>query len=43
MLTDRATVRWGTESLDTVAAVKEGMAAIEVPLLIIHGEADPLN
>jgi alpha-beta hydrolase superfamily lysophospholipase len=43
MLTDRATVRWGTESLDTVAAVKPRLSAIEVPLLIVHGEADPLN
>ena len=43
MLTDRATVRWGTESLDTVAAVKQRMATIDLPLLIIHGEADPLN
>ena len=43
MLTDRATVRWGTESLDAVADVKARMAEIDLPLLIIHGEADPLN
>jgi len=43
MLTDRATVRWGTESLHTVAAVESHLSAIDLPLLIVHGEADPLN
>jgi len=36
-------VRWGTESLDTVRRVKEGMSRIDVPLLVLHGEADRLN
>ena len=43
MLTSRATVRWGAESLATVRRVKEGMAAIDLPLLVLHGGADPLN
>jgi alpha-beta hydrolase superfamily lysophospholipase len=43
LLTDRATVRWGTESLDAVTAVEPRLSAIDLPLLVIHGEADPLN
>jgi alpha-beta hydrolase superfamily lysophospholipase len=43
MLTSRATVRWGAESLATVRRVTEGMAAIDLPLLVLHGGADPLN
>ncbi len=43
MVTGRATVRWGTESLDTVNRVREGMDRIETPLLVLHGESDPLN
>ena len=43
MLTSRATVRWGAESLATVRRVKEDMAAIDLPLLVLHGGADPLN
>jgi alpha-beta hydrolase superfamily lysophospholipase len=43
LVTSRATVRWGTESLDTVRRIKAGMSRIDVPLLVLHGEADPLN
>jgi len=43
LVAPKATVRWGTESLDTVRRVKEGMCAIDVPILVLHGEADPLN
>jgi len=43
LLTSRATVRWGAESLATVRHVNEGMAAIDLPLLVLHGGADPLN
>lgn len=43
LVTGRATVRWGTESLDTVARVKKGLGRIEIPLLVVHGESDPLN
>lgn len=43
LVTSRATARWGAESLDTVARIKEGMASIDIPLLVLHGEADQLN
>lgn len=43
LVTSRATVRWGTESLDTVRRVRAAMGAIDTPLLIVHGEADRLN
>jgi len=43
MVTGRATVRWGTESLDAVTRVKEGMGQICLPLLVLHGQDDPLN
>jgi alpha-beta hydrolase superfamily lysophospholipase len=36
-------VRWGAESLAAVERIAAGMAAIEVPLLVLHGGADPLN
>jgi alpha-beta hydrolase superfamily lysophospholipase len=43
LVSSRATVRWGTESLDTVRRIKAGMSRIDVPLLVLHGEADRLN
>jgi alpha-beta hydrolase superfamily lysophospholipase len=43
LVTSKATVRWGTESLDTVQRVTEGLSRIDIPLLVIHGEADQLN
>jgi len=43
LLTGRATVRWGAESLKTVERVKASMHQVELPLLVIHGEVDPLN
>jgi len=43
LVTGKATVRWGTESLDTVERIKGGMAGIDLPLLVVHGEDDPLN
>jgi len=43
LLTGRATVRWGAESLDTVDRVKAGMHQVDLPLLILHGAEDPLN
>ncbi len=42
-LTSRATVRWGAESLAAVERIAAGMAAIDLPLLVLHGGADPLN
>jgi alpha-beta hydrolase superfamily lysophospholipase len=43
LVTRRATVRWGAESLAAVERVKAGSTRIDVPLLVIHGEADSLN
>jgi alpha-beta hydrolase superfamily lysophospholipase len=43
LVTSCATARWGTESLDAVERVKEGMSRIDVPLLVLHGEDDRLN
>jgi len=42
-LTSRATVRWGAESLAAVERITADMATIGVPLLVLHGGADPLN
>jgi len=39
----RATVRWGTEMPDAVDRVKAGFTSIDLPALVVHGEADPLN
>jgi alpha-beta hydrolase superfamily lysophospholipase len=38
-----ATTRWGTEGLKTVAWVKTRAAEIHLPILVIHGGADPIN
>ncbi len=38
----RATARFGAESLDAIASVKERAARLAVPILILHGEADRL-
>ncbi len=43
LVTGRATVRWGTESLATVSGIKDGMGTIDLPMLVIHGAEDPLN
>ncbi len=43
LVTSRATLRWGAESLAAVRRIKEGMAGIDVPLLVLHGEADRLS
>lgn len=43
MMTSRATVRWGAESIRTVERIKQGLRDIGVPLLVVHGGADPLN
>ncbi len=36
-------MRWGAESLATVRRVNEDMATIDLPLLVLHGGADPFN
>ncbi len=43
MVTHVASVRWGTEALAAVARVKSKIAAIRLPVLLIHGGADRLN
>ena len=39
----KVSARWGTESLATLASVKNQARNINIPLLMIHGEADRLN
>jgi len=43
LIEPKATMRWGTESLDTVERIKQGMGTIDLPILVVHGGADPLN
>jgi alpha-beta hydrolase superfamily lysophospholipase len=43
LVSHRVTIRWGTESLDTVAWVKAHASEICLPILLVHGEADQLN
>lgn len=38
-----ATVRWGTECLVTIAAVRRNIAQLQVPILLVHGSADKVN
>jgi alpha-beta hydrolase superfamily lysophospholipase len=38
-----ASVRWGTESLATIAWVKAHVSETTLPILLVHGEADRLN
>jgi alpha-beta hydrolase superfamily lysophospholipase len=39
----RVSVRWGTESLSALNLVKMQVGNINIPILMIHGEADRLN
>ena len=39
----RFSARWGTESLAALARVRTLAAAVNIPVLFIHGEADRLN
>lgn len=39
----RATVRWGAEGLRAIERVKTGAQRIREPLLILHGEEDPIS
>ncbi|MFN2601616.1 MAG: lysophospholipase [Gemmatimonadaceae bacterium] len=38
-----ATARWGTETLEAIDRVKKRMSEIGIPILILHGEEDPVN
>jgi alpha-beta hydrolase superfamily lysophospholipase len=39
----RASMRWGAEILRTMAGTAARAAEFPVPLLLLHGEADPIN
>ncbi|HYO58186.1 lysophospholipase [Archangium sp.] len=39
----QTTVRFGTESLDTIEWVKAHASELRLPLLMVHGEADRIN
>ena len=39
----KGSARWGTESLRTVESVKGQAGNIEIPILMVHGEADRIN
>ena len=36
------TLRWGTETLNTIQWVKAHIDQLQLPILLIHGEADPI-
>ena len=40
---NKVTARWGTESLAIAEYVRSNAAALALPVLFIHGGADPLN
>lgn len=42
LVSRRATARWGTEILNTISWVKAHATKINIPILLIHGEADRL-
>ena len=37
------TLRWGTETLDTIRWVKSHIDHLQLPVLLVHGEADPIT
>jgi len=39
----RTSVRWGAETMAAVARIEAAAGRVQVPLLILHGEADPLS
>lgn len=43
MVHHTATARWGTETLATIASVRTRLGEINLPILILHGEADRVN
>jgi alpha-beta hydrolase superfamily lysophospholipase len=43
MVHHTGTARWGTETLAAIDRVKSRMAEIRLPILILHGGADPVN
>ncbi len=43
LLTSKATMRWGAESMAALRSVRAGLSGIGLPLLVLHGGDDPLN
>lgn len=43
MVHHTGTARWGTETLAAIARVRSRMSEIRLPILILHGGADPVN
>jgi alpha-beta hydrolase superfamily lysophospholipase len=43
MVGTRLTARWGTETMDVIERIKAAPEVIRLPVLFLHGEADPLN
>jgi alpha-beta hydrolase superfamily lysophospholipase len=43
MVLQKGTARWGAEALDAVDWVKQNPERMQIPLLILHGEDDPIN
>lgn len=39
----RASMRWGTEILATINRVRSRLSDIRMPILIVHGNVDPIN
>ena len=38
-----ATLKWGTETLATIAYVRQHINTLKLPILLIHGDADSVN
>jgi alpha-beta hydrolase superfamily lysophospholipase len=39
----KGSARWGSEALDAIEWVKAHAAQLQLPLLVVHGEADRIN
>ncbi|MEM6352154.1 MAG: lysophospholipase [Cyanobacteria bacterium P01_D01_bin.14] len=38
-----ATLRWGTETIDAIATVRENAHQLRLPILLLHGDADKIS
>ncbi|MEO0541448.1 MAG: lysophospholipase [Cyanobacteria bacterium P01_A01_bin.105] len=38
-----ATLRWGTETMDAIATVRQQIYQLQLPILMLHGAADQIN
>ena len=43
MMHSMATLRWGTETLDAISTVRKHISQLQLPILLIHGDADQVN